>query len=92
MKLLRKRFSKPLELDPLAFFGIAKTQDEPYAWGILYSYRSKIAHGSSVDFNDSKIKQLKDKPSICKFLRETVAQLLILGLKDEEFISDLRDC
>jgi len=84
--LLRKRFERPIEPD--LYFSPGTEQK---LWKLLYSYRSSLAHGASADFKTT-FHALKDHDTVVRFLKEFIKELLILALKDPEFISDLKQC
>ncbi|PZU96362.1 MAG: hypothetical protein DCE90_09920 [Pseudanabaena sp.] len=84
--LLRKRFSR--EVLPKGYFMDA---GEDKIWKKLYSYRSAVAHGTPANFEgDHQI--LKDRVTVIKFLQDNIKELIILGLKEPEFLYDLRKC
>jgi hypothetical protein len=78
--LLRKRFSR--DVLPKAYFMDA-TEDK--IWKKLYSYRSAVAHGTPVNF-DGDHQILKDRITVIKFLQDNIKELIILGLKEPEFL------
>jgi hypothetical protein len=84
--LLRKRFSR--DVLPKAYFMDA-TEDK--IWKKLYSYRSAVAHGTPVNF-DGDHQILKDRITVIKFLQDNIKELIVLGLKEPEFLYDLRKC
>lgn len=59
-------------------------------WVKLFQYRSTIAHGEKVNFNDSKYKELKNRTFAVEFLDQSIKQLLQLSLREPELINDLR--
>ncbi len=84
--LLRKRFERKIEygsyfLDP----------KEKTIWGLLYSYRSCIAHGGIPNFKD-KFRTLKSKEVVLDFLRENIKCLILYSLKESELMTDLKNC
>jgi hypothetical protein len=89
MKLLRKRFARPIEA--AAYFDSSLAGDSEKLWNKLYDYRSKLAHGATPDFSRD-FKGLKQRRNVALFLKEIVRLLVIVGLKEEDFLSDLRDC
>lgn len=84
--LLRKRFERPI--NPCDHF--AQT-DERKIWNDLYSYRSCLAHGGVADF-EAGFKKLKNQDHVQRFLREFIKELLILSLKEPDFVKDLKAC
>jgi hypothetical protein len=89
MKLLRKRFVRPIDLN--VYFDTCIIADEEKLWNKLYDYRSRLAHGGSTDFAKD-FRALTNCGQVVLFLRETVRLLLVIGLHEEVFLSDLRDC
>lgn len=84
--LLRKRYTKPIL--PNAYF---LTAAEESIWKKLYSYRSGVAHGSTITF-DGELQVLKAHDSVVNFLSDNVRELIVLALSEPEFILDLRKC
>lgn len=84
--LLRKKFTR--DIVPNSYFESA-TEDK--IWKRLYQYRSDVAHGTPVNFN-SELKILRNRETVVNFLRENIKEIIILALKDPEFIFDLRKC
>jgi hypothetical protein len=84
--LLSKRFQR--RLDYTAHFG---QLGEEKIWKRLYAYRSAIAHDPLVEV-DSEFKELGNQANIRSFLNEVVKLLLLFGLKDPEFLADLKNC
>ena len=73
------------------FFG---EENEERAWKILYNYRSKIAHGGSVDFSKRFTKkgfaELNDRKHVQAFLHLYVRLLLKSALRDPEAMRSLK--
>jgi len=86
MILLRKKFTR--QVVPTTYF--MHTAEERL-WKKLYAYRSSLAHGNNVDFNQ-EFQVLKSHDSVISFLKENIKELLVLALKEPEFLSDLRRC
>lgn len=86
-KLLSKRFLWPLEYTK--YFKPLPAPEK--LWSLLYSYRSKIAHGDGADF-EGNLAPLKDRNAVLCFLKEAVSLLIVEGIREEEFMIDLRDC
>lgn len=61
-------------------------------WSKLYGYRSAIAHGTKVDFNNTKYSILKSNEDVSWFLMAIVKELIILSCRDPIFFSDLKKC
>lgn len=86
MILLRKKFTR--QILPTTYFMHAA---EERLWKKLYAYRSSLAHGNKLDFNQ-EFQVLKGHAEVIAFLKENIKELLVLALKDPEFLSDLRRC
>lgn len=86
LNLLQKFFIR--QLNYKEYF---KEGKEETIWKKLYSYRSDIAHGNIVNF-DNKYNILNSNKSIQLFLRETIKNLIILALEKPEFLNDLKKC
>lgn len=84
--LLRKQYDRSVL--PTQYFLDAT---EESIWKKLYGYRSSIAHGSLANFN-SEFQVLRDHNTVIKFLSDNVKELIILALKNSQFMSDLRRC
>lgn len=84
--LLRKRYSR--EIDPPQYFLKAAEEN---IWKKLYGYRSNVAHGTPISF-DVEYKVLKDRECVVRFLRDNIKELLLMALKEPEFLFDLRKC
>lgn len=84
--LLGKRYQMPV---PHADY--FQSTPEETLWKLLYKYRSQIAHGGEVEF-DGTFQILKSQETVRKFLKQIVKQLLIYGLNEHEFLSDLKKC
>jgi hypothetical protein len=88
MNLLRKKYHREIPISD--YFG---DNPAPKVWGMLYDYRSVLAHGDEPDFEKiNKHKILKDQRTISLFLKENIKELILLALHDPEFIADLREC
>ena len=87
MSLLGKRFQRELEYS-LYFPSLT---DPEKIWKKLYDYRSRLAHGESVDFT-RQFHELQSHDKIRFFLLESLKLLLLYALKEPEFISDLQKC
>lgn len=87
MSLLGKRFQR--KLDYTLHFPQLPTSEK--VWKILYSYRSTIAHGGSIDFN-REFKALSTPDNIQDFLKENLKLLLLYSIKEPEFVTDLQKC
>lgn len=89
LKLLSKRFVE--RVDPSRFFDTSLLPSDEKLWNKLYDCRSRIAHGGTPDFQ-KEFKALAGYAQVDSFLREVCRLLLIQGISDESFLSDLRDC
>lgn len=86
ISLMNKRFQNPLNY---AEYFLPSTEET--IWMKLYSYRSALAHGTIPKF-ESELQILRDHDTVVRFLKGTVKQLLLSGLHDPEFLSDLKQC
>ncbi len=86
MALLNRRFPREL---PYGVFGNASTDT---VWGKLYSYRSKIAHGSNADFSSGDLSTLHGADRALAFLREATLAVVRQALSEPELLADLREC
>ena len=59
-------------------------------WSNLYGFRSEIAHGKNID--ESPHSSLKSNENIEKFLRETITNIILVGLNEPRLLSDLKNC
>lgn len=74
---------------PYEYFG---TNCNPETlWKKLYAYRSKVAHGSSVDFK-GKFQMLGSAEQALSFIRDSTAAIMRHALDEPELIVDLRAC
>lgn len=62
------------------------------AWGMLYDYRSKLAHGGRISFEDKKQKQLRSPMAVNKFMREAVCAIIRFALREPKLLADLKSC
>jgi len=63
----------------------------PKLWKKLYSYRSALAHGRSVDFKGD-FAQLDSHAQVVEFLYDFTCSLVMYALQEPRLISDLREC
>ena len=87
MCLLSKRFQRELQYD--SFF--PNIIEPEKVWNRLYSYRSLLAHGGDIDFQQ-KFSILISTDNIRSFLVETIKLLILYALKEPEFLADLQKC
>ena len=86
MPLLMKKYDVPLDASA---FHMENTEK---LWKTLYTYRSKVAHGSVVQFEKGELRNLSDRDAVLKFLGDATRALLRYALAEPEFISDLKKC
>jgi len=84
--LLRKRFERKV-----AYNSYFLDTNDKTIWGLLYRYRSCIAHGGIPDFK-KKFRVLKSKEVVLDFLRENIKCLILFSLKEPELMEDLKNC
>lgn len=87
MPLLMRRFEPPLIMAD--YFDIA---DEKKTWKLLYRLRSKVAHGEFGAFARGTQSPLRNIDTVFKFVRSSLKRLLILSLKEPQFVFDLKAC
>lgn len=87
MCLLSKRFQRELQYD-LFFPSIPEPET---VWRKLYLYRSWLAHGEYIDFQQ-RFSPLISTDNIRSFLVETIKLLILYALKESEFLADLQNC
>ncbi|GMU83821.1 MAG: hypothetical protein AMXMBFR47_36910 [Planctomycetota bacterium] len=84
--LLERRFDSPLDYS--VFTG---GLDSCSLWKSLYAYRSKIAHGGTLDFKEGKLRPLKNSTIANTFLLSAAKALLRHALKEPALVLDLRN-
>lgn len=87
MCLLSKRFQRELQYD--SFF--PNIPEPEKAWRKLYLYRSLLAHGGDIDFQQ-KFSTLISTDNIRSFLVETIKLLILYALEEPEFLADFQKC
>jgi hypothetical protein len=85
MKLLGRRFRKPLDYSP---FG---TTSMDSIWKKLYKCRSCIAHGGKLQF-DGDLKVLTNLEVVERFLLSATRSVLQQALFEPDLVLDLREC
>ena len=84
--LLRKKFQRSLDYEK--YFSFA---NEETIWSKLYAYRSKIVHeGKETVGKGNTI--FNNLESITEFLKEITSLLILLALKEPQFLTDLKKC
>lgn len=89
LALFGNRFAEPLVL----------TEHLPQTSGMdfkkvvsrLYSYRSKVAHGSEPDFK-GELQVLEGHKTVCRFLRVVVRKLILQAVYEPALFRDLKSC
>lgn len=87
MCLLSKRFQRELKYD--SFF--PNIPEPENVWKKLYLYRSLLAHGGDIDFQQ-KFSTLISTDNIRSFLVESIKLLILYALKEPEFLADFQKC
>jgi hypothetical protein len=85
MRLLNNRFFQPLD-----WSGFAQ-KDSDKIWSALYEYRSRIAHGGTLEFR-GKLAILKDRDTALSFLECATKTLLRHSLEEPQLLEDLQKC
>jgi hypothetical protein len=83
---LRKRFRRNI---PYESYFLAVNENR--LWKLLYAYRSYLAHGEKPDFS-SKFQSLKSGANVTSFLKEIIKELILIGLTEPIFLTDLKKC
>lgn len=91
LNLLNNRFEKPIIISD--FVGGPNTLNLGIVIGIIYNYRSSIAHGDFLDFK-KKLKVLETiaMDDILKLLRVLLRKTIIFSLIEPELVRDLKKC
>lgn len=91
VSLINNQLKKPIKVAD--YFKGPNTLNIGSVMGVLYDYRSSVAHGDFIDF--SKKLQILDKvyeDQILKLLRDILKQVLIFAIKNPDLVSDLKKC
>jgi hypothetical protein len=83
--LLNHRWTPPLDY---AQFGNTAPDK---IWKLLYEFRSRVAHGSKVDFAKGALKPLKDQHTATEFVKQAVKAALRAALAEPQLVADLRE-
>lgn len=60
-------------------------------WKRLYSYRSTIAHGGSINF-DKEYSSLRSKENVVSFMALFSKQLVVNAVQQPQFYADIKEC
>lgn len=86
LTLIGNRWNKMLKLEN---FG----EKEPKKiWEAMYEYRSCIAHGNPIAFNEKKLKPLIDQQHVFKLVRSAAKAAIRFYLEDLQLAMDLKSC
>jgi len=85
MAFLSPRFSNSLDY---SVFGTQVSNDK--VWKALYEYRSRIAHGEHIDFNNKELKVLKDRETAFNFLESATRILLAHAINEPDVVNGLK--
>jgi len=58
----------------------------------LYSYRSKVAHGTQIDFTKGDMQVLQSHEAVCQFLRQIVRKLILQAVHEPSLFRDIKSC
>jgi hypothetical protein len=83
--LLARRFEVPLDFE--AYFGDVSPDK---VWGLLYSFRSAIAHGGTPDF-DRKLSSLRSRANATAFIRGVIGALIRHAISEPQLVNDLKE-
>lgn len=89
LTLLGNRFDRPLSHG--SHLPRASSMDFKNVVSKLYSYRSKVAHGSLFEFAGD-LQVLESHKAVCRLLREVVRKLILQALFEPALIRDLKNC
>lgn len=87
--LLNNRFAKSFDLTQI--FKGANTDTNELIIQKIYDYRSKIAHGGKVDFQD-ELKLLGNKEKVYNVLNSITKCICTLGINEPQLLADLKKC
>ena len=90
LTLFGHRFTDPIALKDF----LPKTQQLELRTVVsrLYSYRSKVAHGSEIDFSRGEMEVLQSHKIVCQFLRVLVRKLILQAVHEPDLFRDLKSC
>lgn len=89
LTLLGNRFERPLS--HTSHLPKASSMNFKSVVSRLYSYRSKVAHGSALEFA-GELQVLESHKAVCRLLREVVRKLILQALFEPALIRDLKNC
>lgn len=89
LTLLGNRFADPLVLKD--HLPLTEGMDFKKVISKLYAYRSKVAHGSTLDFT-GELKVLESHKAVCRFLRAVVRKLILQAVYEPALFRDLKSC
>ena len=90
LTLLGNRFTEPLVLTN--YFPRAGSINFKSFVSKMYSYRSKVAHGSDIDFGKGDLMVLESHQAVCEFLRAIVRKLILQAVQEPILFRDLKSC
>ena len=76
---------------PIPYEKLDQNTDPRTLWTRLYEYRSKIAHGGTVDFS-GKLQCLRNSSAALDFILYTTVAVMRQALEEPELIADLKAC
>lgn len=81
------------KIDIHSYFGkLANTTSLETVIGLLYDYRSAIAHGSKPDFNKALSMFNKSQNKILPFLLNVIRSVLKFSIDNPQLITDIKEC
>lgn len=90
LSLFGNRFADPIVLNE--HFPKAQQMSLKSVVSRLYGYRSKVAHGSDVDFSGGDMQVLESHEAVWKFLRVLVRKLLLQAVSEPALFRDMKSC
>jgi hypothetical protein len=86
LALLDHRWTPRLNYAP---FGTTTSEK---VWVAMYAYRSAIAHGATVNFQDRDLRPLGNEQQSLALLIEAVKAIVRYALDEPQLVADLKDC
>lgn len=89
LTLLGNRFADPLVLKD----HLPQTEGMDFKKVVskLYAYRSKVAHGSALEFT-GELQVLESHKAVCRLLRAVVRKLILQAVTEPALFRDLKSC
>jgi len=89
-------YAKLAVIDPLLHapldYSVFQESDPKKVWKHIYSYRSRIAHGTIPRFDQGALRMLNNAQTIDSFVQSVAKAILRMALDRPQFIADLKAC